>query len=107
MKKQAAPSPRELRQHPDAAAPVTSNLLILAATNVLFPSEPGARNSRKSRPHQRHSGSGLYGASGSPGRFRMTEMDLRVMGMRKQVGRGCMQIFFRTAGFFSGNLEQT
>jgi len=27
--------------------------------------EPGARNSRKSRPHQRHPGSGLYGASGS------------------------------------------
>ena len=43
--------------------------------------EPGARNSRKSRPHQRHPGSGLYGASGSPGRFRMAEMDLRVMGM--------------------------
>jgi len=44
--------------------------------------EPGARNSRKSRPHQRHLGSGLYGASGSLERFRMTEMDLRVMGMR-------------------------
>jgi len=44
--------------------------------------EPGAQNSRKSRPHQRHPGSGLYGASGSPGRFRMTEMDLRVMGDR-------------------------
>jgi len=44
--------------------------------------EPGARNSRKSRPHQRHPGSGLYGASGSLERFPMAEMDLRVMGYR-------------------------
>jgi len=45
--------------------------------------EPGARNSRKSRPHQRHPGSGLYGASGSLERFPMAEMDLRVMGGRR------------------------
>jgi len=37
--KQAAPSPLERRQHPDAAAPVTWNLLIPAAMNVLLPVE--------------------------------------------------------------------
>jgi len=45
---------------------------------------PGARNSRKSRPQQRHPGSGLYGASGSLERFQMAEMDLRVMGNARQ-----------------------
>jgi len=48
--------------------------------------EPGARNSRKSRPHQRHLGSGLYGASGSLEHFTMAEMDLRVMGERQVNG---------------------
>ena len=49
--------------------------------------KPGARNSRKSHPHQRHPGSGLYGASGSLERFRMAEMDLRVMEKRDGAAR--------------------
>jgi len=52
--KKAAPSPWEFRQHPDAAALLTSNLLIPAATNVLFPAGTrGPQTATPADPHRR------------------------------------------------------
>ena len=50
-KKRAAPSPWKLRQRLGTATLVTSNLLILAASNVLFPSQasPDCRRCSQSR----------------------------------------------------------